>query len=280
MGLSYEANQLAHPDVFSSQNVVLAGHLRTLGANGVLRIGGNSSEFTVWNPAPDADLSAVPLPYNIDKKHRRTAVTKESIDNLRGFLDAVDWKLIYGLNLGMGTPEQAAQEAAYVVKTIGDRLLYLQIGNEPDLFHKNGLRPSTYAWDDFYTEWSKFADAVLASTPHAPLAGPDVAGNVDWIKSLSEKAADRIGLLTTHYYAEGPPTNPAMTIERLVAGKPKLVTDTAKIVDIGNSSKLPFRMAECNSCYNGGKTGVSDTFASALWAVDYMLQLAAASCSI
>jgi len=35
-------------------------------------------------------------------------------------------------------------------------------------------------------------------------------------------------------------------------------------------------MAETNSCYSGGKPGVSDTFASALWGADLMYQLAAA----
>jgi hypothetical protein len=39
---------------------------------------------------------------------------------------------------------------------------------------------------------------------------------------------------------------------------------------------LPFRLAETNSCYSGGKPGVSDTFASALWAADLMYQLATA----
>jgi hypothetical protein len=33
-------------------------------------------------------------------------------------------------------------------------------------------------------------------------------------------------------------------------------------------------MAETNSCYGGGKAGVSDTFAAALWAADLMYQLA------
>ena len=33
-------------------------------------------------------------------------------------------------------------------------------------------------------------------------------------------------------------------------------------------------MAEGNSCYNAGKPGVSDTFAAALWAGDYCLQMA------
>ncbi|MFZ0861113.1 MAG: glycosyl hydrolase family protein [Candidatus Sulfotelmatobacter sp.] len=41
-------------------------------------------------------------------------------------------------------------------------------------------------------------------------------------------------------------------------------------------SGLPFRLAETNSCYQGGKQGVSDTLASALWAADLMYQLASA----
>src|SRR3569833_168385 len=70
IGLSYEANQLAHPDVFVDKNAGLVGHVRTLGDKGVLRIGGNSSEFTEWNPSADADLSDIALPFNADKKHR------------------------------------------------------------------------------------------------------------------------------------------------------------------------------------------------------------------
>src|SRR5260370_38728350 len=34
------------------------------------------------------------------------------------------------------------------------------------------------------------------------------------------------------------------------------------------------RMAEGNTCYRGGKPGVSDVFAAALWAADYSLLLA------
>ena len=39
---------------------------------------------------------------------------------------------------------------------------------------------------------------------------------------------------------------------------------------------MPFRLAETNSCYGGGKQGVSDTFASALWGADYMFRIAQA----
>jgi hypothetical protein len=46
------------------------------------------------------------------------------------------------------------------------------------------------------------------------------------------------------------------------------------LVAVGRSIHLPYRMAEGNSCYNGGKPGVSDAFASALWGADFMLLLA------
>ncbi len=38
-------------------------------------------------------------------------------------------------------------------------------------------------------------------------------------------------------------------------------------------------MTEGNSCYRGGKPGMSDAFAAALWAGDYMLALANAGCA-
>jgi hypothetical protein len=38
-------------------------------------------------------------------------------------------------------------------------------------------------------------------------------------------------------------------------------------------------MTEGNSCYRGGKPGMSDAFAAALWAADYMLELASLGCA-
>ena len=51
-GLSYESAQLGSPNFFSGQNTQLAGFLRTLGTSGVLRIGGNTSEYCYWTPDP------------------------------------------------------------------------------------------------------------------------------------------------------------------------------------------------------------------------------------
>ncbi len=137
MGLSYESGQLAYPDFFSPRNTALIQMFRTLSPSGVLRLGGNLSEFTVWSAA---EPSAPPDPGGLvgpDPGHRepRTfTITPNSIRNLQGFLGAAGWRCIYGLNLGGGTLEQALAEGGFVAGTLGPQLIAVQFGNEPDLF--------------------------------------------------------------------------------------------------------------------------------------------------
>src|SRR5262249_55677201 len=79
------------------------------------------------------------------------------------------WRLIYGLNLATGTPEEAAAEAAYVAGAVGPQLLAFQIGNEPDGFGRwSGGRPKTYDTTAFLDEWPRFHPAIPAAAPGAP----------------------------------------------------------------------------------------------------------------
>lgn len=277
LGLSYESAQLAHPEYFSAQNAGLAGFLRALGP-AVLRIGGNTSEYAMWTPHPSPSAnSEIPEAVGPDKGRQPAPITQttpQAIRNLREFVDAADWRVIYGLNLGKGTPQQAAEEAAFVSRTLGDRLICLQFGNESDLFHHNGLRPPTYSYADFAREWQSFYDAVKAHVPGARFAGPDTAGTGVWVEEFARQFHNEVVLLTSHYYAEGPPTDPSMTIERLLSPtNPRWDKGVPMIKQAMAESHLPFRLAETNSCYQGGKQGVSNTFASSLWALDLMFQL-------
>ncbi|MGH9469834.1 MAG: glycosyl hydrolase family 79 C-terminal domain-containing protein [Terriglobia bacterium] len=283
MGLSYETAQLADPEYFSSDNASLVAFVRRLGAQGVLRIGGNTSEYGFWTPHPNPRAeAAIPSAVGPDTgRHapRRTAVTPAAIRNLNGFLEATGWRGIYGLNLGKGTPEKSAEEGEFVTKTLGERLIALQIGNEVELFGHNGLRPHGYDFDQFAAEWQRFYDAIHRRATSAQFAGPDTAHNVQWVQEFAQRFRDKIILLTNHYYAEGPPSNPGMTLQRLLEPNPKLLESIAGIQQVMRESHLPFRMAETNSCYGGGKQGVSNTFGAALWAGDFMFQLAAAGFS-
>ena len=276
-GLSYESRQLGDPSFFSPQNAPLIAAFRGLG-KGVLRIGGNTSEYCFFRK--DAQPSGQPISADPDKGRTappETTITPVAIRNLRGFLDACDWQCIYGLNLGKGTPDASANEAAFVADTLGSRLDLVQIGNEPDLFPQNGLRAKTWSFEDFANEWQQHFEAVRKRVPKLRFAGPADAFNVEWTRKFAARFHDRIDLLTHHYYAEGPPTDSTMNIDRLLRIAPqrqaKLFADLAAIA---SEHKLPWRLAETNSCYSGGKEGVSNTFASALWGADMMFQLAQA----
>jgi hypothetical protein len=283
-GLSYETAQLGDPEFFSPSNKDLAGLMRRLGGSGVLRIGGNTSEYSRWTAETPAAMGvdtptqpgAAVGPDTGKAPPKPTIITPHAIRNLHGFVDAVGWKLIYGLNLGTGTPETAAEEAAYVFNTFGPRLIAFQLCNEPDLFSRNGIRKAGYAYPDFAREWRSFYEAIKKRVPDAPFAGPDTAFNNEWLLPFANEFKQDIVSLSQHYYAEGPPADPSMTIERLLKPNPKLESQFAGMAQTRKDTGLPFRLAETNSCYSGGKEGVSDTFASALWGAELMYQLAQA----
>ena len=281
-GLSYETAQLRNPAFFSADNTQLAGFFRRLGPSGVLRLGGNTSAYCVWTPEPGGEDVVESLrdeiagPDTGGHPPPRRAVTPLAIRNLRGFLDATGWRLIYGLNLGGESPETVADEAEYVAKAMASKLIAFQLGNEPDLFHRNGLRASDYDFEQFAMEWRRFFEAVRGRVPGAPFAGPDTTFGSEWLVPFAGRFGNDVLFLSQHYYAEGPPGDPSMTIERLLNPDPKLLKKFDGMARTRRDTGLPFRLTETNSCYGGGKAGVSDTFASALWGADLMYRLASA----
>ena len=282
VGLSYESAQLANPDFFSKKNHALIRLFRDLAPHGNLRLGGGSSEYTTYSDnAPSG-----PRPFEVfgpdtSKTIKQGTITSSlALQNLCEFLDEVNWSCLYGLNLGQGTVENAVSEATAAHRILGPRLFAFQIGNEPDSFRRR-FRPATYGPEDFIAEWNRFHTAILSAVPQAKFAGPDISNKLPYLTAFAEEAVKHpdVILLTSHYYAMGPASAPAATLQNLLSPDPKLATlkrrDLHVIADAQQTAHLPYRMSEGNSCWDGGKPGVSDTFASALWCAGYMLQCAA-----
>jgi hypothetical protein len=280
-GLSYEAAQLANPDFFSPANHDLVALFRGLSPNGNLRIGGGSSEYTRYSDADPAE----PPPFEIfgpdtskTVKHG-TVTSAKALRNLRGFLEATGWSCLYGLNFGQGTKENAAAEAAAAQRILGPRLIAVQIGNEPDSFRKR-YRPAEWMPADFISEWNAFHEVIAAAAPGLKFAGPDISNKLDYLTAFAAEAPRHrdVVLLTGHYYAMGPAGSPDATLEQLMTPDPKTATlhlsGVPTVQAAIRTSGLPFRMSEGNSCWDGGKAGVSDTLASALWCADSMLRFA------
>src|ERR1700727_1004182 len=118
MGLGFEISSVAVPGLLSAGNHAYVKLVRDLGHQGVIRIGGNTADFSRY----DAHGTAVSAP-------KATVVTEANLRELKTFVDAVGWKLIWGLNLGDDRLDNAVEEARAVSNIMGDRLLALEIGN-------------------------------------------------------------------------------------------------------------------------------------------------------
>src|SRR6476659_5999815 len=263
MGLSYESAVLASPEHLSPGNLSIMGLLRGLGPGGVLRIGGNSSARMVWR-----DTGNRPEVGSF-------VITPPAIDALAALLNALDWRLIYGLNLARAKPEAAAEEAAYVAHAAGPHLLAFQIGNEPDGFGRwSRVRPQSYDLNAFIAEWRQFHAAIIARLPTAPFAGPDIVSEQSWVRPFVAATGHELMLVTRHYYADGPAGAPHISLNRLLRSAPNTKRMLEDMRAVSESSQLPFRIVETNSIFNEGQPGVSDAFGSALWGVDFMFQVA------
>jgi hypothetical protein len=283
VGLSYEVQQLADPSFFSGSNIGLIREFRALAPRGVLRLGGNTSEFAYWKPAPNSPEPEHQKVREVEgePKAQYYAVTPESVRNLAGFLKATGWTCLYGIGMGTNTPERAAEEAAFVAKTLGESLQYFQIGNEVDLFGRHLRDAQTWSPRTYLDEWLALARAVTIRVPEAKFGMPDVAFNVEWLTQIAEIWASiqkppHLTTLTHHYYFGGPATNPEVNIPNLL--KPATMAKVQQTADAATAAAkkmgVRVRMTEGNTCYRGGKPDVSDVFAAALWAADYSLLLA------
>jgi hypothetical protein len=283
IGLSYEVQQLTDPAFFSPANTGLIEQFKTLAAHGVLRLGGNTSEFGYWKPTADSPEPEHPHTREVEgePKAQYYAVTPEAIRNLAAFLKATGWTCLYGIGMGTNTPERAATEAAFVAKTLGSNLQYFQIGNEADLFRNHLRDPKTWGVKAYLDEWLALARAVSAKVPNAKFGMPDVAASVDWLPQIADQWPSiqnppQVTRLTHHYYFGGPATNPNVNIPNLLkaATMARVQKDADTATGAAKRMGVGVRMTEGNTCYRGGKPGVSDVFAAALWAADYALLLA------
>ncbi|MGB7264262.1 MAG: hypothetical protein WBC92_02040, partial [Terracidiphilus sp.] len=132
IGLSYEMGQLYNPRFFSTENKPLIQAFRALNTNGVLRLGGHLSNITPWQGVGQDDPKQIagvrhgiqdywewPLVDPVVQQNKHGILTRHAIENLRGFLGAVGWRLIYGLNFACGSAARAADEAAAVSDIMG-----------------------------------------------------------------------------------------------------------------------------------------------------------------
>ncbi|WP_428328137.1 glycosyl hydrolase family protein [Mucilaginibacter sp.] len=261
-GFSYETGMLAeNPDFLNVNNKVLIQLIKNLGP-GILRIGGDSSDETIWTGKARTD------------KTTADSITTTDIDHLAAFAHATGWHVLFGLNLGHYNPAKAANEARYVHNKLKGDLFAFQSGNEPNVFFRK-LRPDSYHYPQYQKEWDTYLSTVRKAVPNAPFAGPDITPfDPGWLKAFVKNERGSIKLLDAHFYVKGPASDPLITCDDILSPQNKLKDYLTAFSGIASAHNLPFRISECNSIWGHGKPGVSDVFASSLWALDFMWTVA------
>ncbi|HXC96475.1 MAG TPA: hypothetical protein VNU92_12305 [Edaphobacter sp.] len=250
LGVSFETlTLLPHEDgaplYFRPDNRPLIQLFHTLGIHS-LRIGGNT-----------ADTPSIPIP------------TESQIDPLFQFAKLADAKIIYTLRLRESSIPPVAQTAKYLMDHYSSQIDCLSIGNEPNIYEKTFLK---YAED-----LRAYTPAVLAVAPNVHFCGPATTNPGVWANDFIREFNHSLPLLwlTQHSYpggAGGKVTDPAAGINELLSTKfeQRYLNYSRSFVPTTQAANVHYRIEETNSFYNGGAKDVSNTFASALWALDYL----------
>src|SRR5262249_46640520 len=91
IGLGYETSTVGRPGLLSPTNTGYIQLVKTLGKQGVIRIGGNTSDYAFY--APQGQAASVP------ENQGGSVINDAVLRDLGGFLDKTGWRLIWGLNL-------------------------------------------------------------------------------------------------------------------------------------------------------------------------------------
>jgi hypothetical protein len=264
-GLSYET-LLIFPDssgnfLFSGTNTPLIAMFKTLGIKS-LRIGGNSADNVNDNngqlPADSTCEAADKCPI---------------IDNLYAFAQAAGIKIIFTLRLKVFNTSAAAGEAAYIMKHYSSLTDCFEVGNEPNVYI------SSYSTYD--SDFKAYQSAVLSAAPGAKFCAPATTngGGQPWAESFANeyKGDNSILLICGHYYPgarTGSGTNADIDFlldpSRLTTGSNSYPLYYSQFPTTAVSDSEIFRLEETNSLASQGEAGVSNVYASTLWALDYM----------
>ena len=273
VGLSLEAWELSTGRL-TADHYRFVRLMRLLGPS-VLRIGGNTVDLSWWTS------SGEPPP-----TWATNTVTPADLSVLHGLLAATGWRVLLGVNLGHFEPARAADEARYAKEILGNGLLGIEIGNEPNNFGHSGndMRSPIYYVNDYVGEVKAYRQALTAATRGVADAWPATStAGIQWLAQM-ETTADIFTELTQHYYAINtcptttPPFPRATAVELLspaIRGHENQILNA--LTQAGATAGRPTRIGETDSVGCRGSVDASPAFAIAVWALDWALRAAVAA---
>ena len=244
----------------------------------ILRIGGDSTDWTWW-----------PVPGVTQPPGAAYTLKQRWLNVARALGQALGGTYILGLNLEANSTAVASTEAQQLLSGIGSRsVTAFELGNEPELYgqfpwyhdaagHEVTGRPASYGFTDFLSDFAR----VAAALPTHPLAGPTIGGP-GWIPHLGSFLAgnQEVRIVALHHYplqlchtAQGSSRYPTIIHLLSNTASTTFARGFAAAIAVAHAHGLPLRIDELNTVACGAVPAVSQTFASALWALDALFEL-------
>ncbi|GKT48716.1 beta-glucuronidase [Colletotrichum spaethianum] len=266
-----------------------------------VRLGGNTQDYVVYNDSQDEWL--------IKANPRPTAAGNVPADNFiigPRFMEIANrmpkgTPITWGLNMGYDKSDYLEQLTTMVSQII-DRctnlnLMSFEFGNEPDLYGNNGFRTSSWTGSEYVKEWRERADAVWGQVLEprglhsnffeASASTAWVAGTGFEIKDLVSNGIDDtannsdVGYITSwnqhnYYYFVGSFPYPLTLDYMMRFDTTKAQFDSAIEAQITQAEQTthPFALREMSVVGPLGVEGLSNTFASALWTLNFLFYAA------
>jgi hypothetical protein len=266
LGLSFEMSAQPQMARYSDRGDLVT-MLRSLGP-GLLRFGGVSADTRIaWTD------TLTPRP-----AWATNVVDVDDFRELAALASASGWHIVLTVGIVHFEPQAAAREVAAAKAALGEWLSAIEIGNEPNSYAQHAMRSEPWGFAPYAEEVAAYRSAIEAAAPGIPLYGPDVSGSSAFEAwGPGEAVAEQPALLTGHHYPLGCEQKPPPTIARLLSPKirAKEVGSVRRYVAISHAGGRQFRLDETNSVSCGGVAGISNTFASALWAAGFLPQVMA-----
>jgi hypothetical protein len=250
-GISFEAKAVAQLQ-FSNGN--LARYLKALGP-GVLRVGGNSSDLAWWTslgePAPSWATSTL---------------TPDSLRGLASVADESGWDVVLGVNLKHVDAQRAADEVRHAHDELGPKLRAVAIGNEPNVYYDD--------IGEYWRDFASYVSAIRGVVADVAIVGPELESNTNAKKFTAEFVRNNqtqplVSAFTQHVYAATACSGKRPTIDDLLDEDTydKIKDTAATLRRSASAVNATALLDETNSVSCGGREGVSDVYAAALWSV-------------
>lgn len=273
LGVSFETTDLSDPRLDPGTSN-LASQLQGLGSP-ALRFGGNALDRrSFWTSKGETP-----------KDSGKTTITPEDLKRLKKLVDATGSTVTLGIPLGAYDPDRGADMAAHAVDILGDSLVGLAIGNEPNGYTvkdvpDGAVRGKGWNKDKYVQQLEAYAKAIHKKAPDAPIIGPDVYDGA-WMEAFADSDVKKTAI-SQHWYQLY-----ECDVDAIVPGRgphaENLIDPLAKKaakknlgigLDEADAAGLPLWLEETGPTSCPGTNDTSLTNASALWAADFTLYAA------